>query len=90
MALSMTPDHAATLALKGLAFLVNSPEDLERFLNLSGARPNTLRERADEPEFLVSLLDFLLANEELLTGFSSDFDVDVRAVHMARHVLAGG
>ena len=90
MALRMNPDQAATVALKGLAFLVNSPEDLERFLLLTGARPETLRERADEPEFLTSVLAFLLSNEELLTGFSSDFNTDVRTVHMAHHVLAGG
>jgi hypothetical protein len=90
MALSMNPDQAAILALKGLAFLVNSPEALDRFLHLSGVGPETFRERADEPEFLVSVLDFMLTNEELLTEFSSDAETDVRAVHMARHVLAGG
>jgi hypothetical protein len=90
MALSMNPDQAAILALKGLAFLVNSPEALDRFLHLSGVGPETFRERADEPEFLVSVLDFMLTNEELLTEFSSDAEVDVRAVHIARHVLAGG
>ena len=85
----MTPDHAATIALKGLAFLVNSREDMDRFMDLSGADRGTLRERADEPEFLVALLDFLLANEQLLVDFCSDSQTDVRAVHMARHTLSG-
>ena len=90
MALRMTPDQAATIALKGLAYLVNSPEALDRFLSLSGAGRETLRERADEPEFLVSLIDFVLTDEALLTDFSSDAEINVRAVHMARHVLADG
>jgi hypothetical protein len=86
----MTPDHAATIALKGLAYLANSDGALDRFLELAGADRDNLRARADEPEFLVSLLDFMLTNEQLLVDFCSDFQTDVRAVHMARHVLSGG
>lgn len=86
----MTPDHAATIALKGLAHLVNSSADLDRFLNLSGVDQGTLRERADEPEFLVSVLDFMLANEQVLVDFCTDSQTNVRAVHMARHALSGG
>ena len=90
MAPRTTPDQAATLALKGLAYLANSEGALNKFLDLSGAGRGTLRTRADEPEFLVSLLDFMLANEALLMGFCGEESIDVRAVHMARHVLAGG
>ena len=57
---------------------------------MSGADRDTLRLRADEPEFLVSLLDFMLTNEELLIGFCDESSTNVRAVHMARHVLSGG
>jgi hypothetical protein len=86
----MTTDQAATIALKGLAYLVNSGPDLDRFVDLSGIDRTSLRNQADEPEFLVSLLDFLLANEQLLVDFCSDSQTDVRAVHMARHTLSGG
>jgi hypothetical protein len=89
MALRMTLDQAATIALKGLAYLVNSGDPLDRFLELSGAGRDMLRERANEPEFLASLLDFLLSNEALLADFSGASGIDVRAVHIARHVLAG-
>ncbi|HWA92361.1 MAG TPA: DUF3572 domain-containing protein [Rhizomicrobium sp.] len=85
----LTPDGCATLALNGLAFLAGSGPDMDRFLDLSGSDRDSLRARADEPDFLVSILDFLLSNEELLIRFCDDFEVDVRAVHIARHVLAG-
>jgi hypothetical protein len=88
MALRLTPNQAATVALKGLAHLVNCEDALERFLHVSGAGRDTLRQRADEPEFLVSLLDFMLSDEAFLTGFCDEAAIDVRAVHMARHVLA--
>jgi hypothetical protein len=86
----MTPDHAATIALKGLAYLANSDGALDRFLELSGADRDNFRARADEPEFLVALLDFMLTNEQLLVDFCGDSQTNVRAVHMARHVLSGG
>ncbi len=85
-----TADRAATLALGALVFLVASEPAMERFFDQTGLAPASLRERADEPDFLVSILDFLLSDEELLLRFCDDFEVDVRTVHMARHVLTGG
>lgn len=90
MTLRLTHDRAATLALQGLAFLVDTGPAMDRFFEQTGLAPSSLRERADEPDFLVSILDFLLLNEELLVGFCDNFELDVRAVHMARHVLSGG
>lgn len=90
MTLRMTLDRAATLALNGLAFLVASGPPVDRFADLTGLAPASMRERADEPDFLVSVLDFLLSDEELVVRFCDAFEADVRAVHMARHVLAGG
>lgn len=89
MALKSTPDQAATTALKALGYLADFEPELNRFLELSGTAPQTLRERADEPEFLVAILDFLLTNEALLVGFCDATSVAARDVHIARHVLAG-
>jgi hypothetical protein len=86
----MTADRAATLALEALAFLAGSEAAMDRFVDLTGASRDSLRERADERDFLVSVLDFLLSDEELLIGFCDGAEIDVRAVHMARHVLCGG
>jgi hypothetical protein len=90
MVLRMTTDQAATVALKGLAYLVNFEPELNRFLELSGADRATLRDRADEPEFLTALLDFMLANEAVMVDFCNDTSIDARMVHTARHVLSGG
>ena len=89
MPLKPTPDQAATIALKALGYLADSEQELHRFLDFSGASAATLRARADEPEFLVAVLDFLLTNEELLVGFCDATSIPARDVHMARHVLAG-
>ena len=89
MALKPTPDQAATIALKALGYLADFEQELHRFLDLSGASAATLRARADEPEFLGAVLDFLLTHEELLVGFCDATSIPARDVHTARHVLAG-
>ena len=85
----MTADGAQTMALKALGFVAVSEGALDRLMELSGLDRNTLRERAGEPEVLVSLLDFLLADEGLLVDFCHGESIDPKEVHMARHVLGG-
>jgi hypothetical protein len=84
-----TQSGAETLGLKALAFLAGSPEALDRFLSLSGIDADSLRQRAGEPECLAAVLEFILSNEELLTQFCADEDIDPRAVHLAAGRLGG-
>jgi hypothetical protein len=89
MALRMTPDQAQTLALKALAFLANSEGALQRLMDQSGLDVGTLKARVGDADMQVSLLDFLLSDEELLTNFCDEDSTDSRTVHLARHVLNG-
>jgi hypothetical protein len=81
------PD-AETLALKALTFLAYSPDDLARFLNLSGIAPTDLRARAGDRDVLAATLDFLLSHEQLLIRFCVSEMVDAKAVHLARDRLS--
>ena len=85
----MDADRAATLALDVLAFLAAEPDAFGRFAGLTGLDPASAAARAGEPEFLASVLDFLLADEALLIDFCGSGSADAKAVHLARHVLAG-
>ena len=85
----MTPQNAEILALKGLAFLVNDATALERFLALTGTTGPELRQRAEEPEFLAALLDFLMTDEPLLTAFCETESLDAQTLHSARRALPG-
>ena len=80
---------AETLALKALAFLAQSPDDLERFVALSGVTLADLRARADDPEILAAILDFILVSDELITGFCETVEIDPRELHAARRALPG-
>lgn len=85
----MTAASAETIALKALGFLVESPTALDRFLAETGADFLNLRERAAEPDFLAAVMDFLLADDALLTAFCESEAIDARTVHLMRRALPG-
>jgi hypothetical protein len=89
MTLSMTRSAAETLGLKALGWLINSPDELGRFLNISGSGTDELHSRAADPVFLGAILEFLLTDDSLLSSFCEAEGVDYRQVHVAAGVLEG-
>jgi len=89
-ALTVNSVEAEILALKALAFLAHSDEDLDRFVALSGVAPADLRARAEQPEMLAAVLDFVLADDTRVTGFCEEVAIDPRELHAARRALPGG
>lgn len=80
---------AETIGIKAVGFLAASEDDLLRFVALSGLDPADLRARADEPDVLVAVLDHLLGDDTLLTGFCEAEGLSPKDVHLARHRLSG-
>ena len=56
---------------------------------LSGVTLADLRTRADDPEILAAILDFILVSDELITGFCEMVEIDPRELHAARRALPG-
>lgn len=81
---------AETMALKALAFLVDAPGAMERFMAQSGADAATVRTQAENPEFLAAVMDFLLSDDALAAEFCRCETLDPRALHAIRHALPGG
>jgi hypothetical protein len=86
----MTGPSAEILAIKALGYLADSEGALTRFLAESGTDSLNLRERAGDPEFLAAVVDFLLADDELLTGFCDRESLEPKTMHLVRHALPGG
>jgi hypothetical protein len=84
----MSKETAQTVALKGLAFLAEDDDRVERLFALSGLDADALRAQADEPETLAAILDFLLGDEGLLIRFCEASGLDPKSIHLASHVLA--
>ena len=53
--------EAEALAIKALMHLVGDPDALGQFLAETGLSPETIREAASDPAFLLAVLDFILA-----------------------------
>ena len=68
----MTRESAETLAIQALTYLGEEPERLHRFLALSGIGPESLRDAACEPHFLLGVLDHLVGDDTLLQAFSGE------------------
>jgi Protein of unknown function (DUF3572) len=83
-------DAAIALAIDALGFIAGEPEQLGRFLALSGIGPDSLRAAAREPNFLLGVLDHVTGDEALLIAFAGHSGIDPAEVARARDVLAGG
>ena len=62
----MTPlsqDSAELLAVEALAWLASNDELMPVFLGSSGANASDIREMASDPDFLASVLDFILMDD---------------------------
>jgi hypothetical protein len=82
-------DAAAQLAIAALSFIASEPEELGRFLSLTGIGPESIRQAARQPDFLVGVLDHLASDERLLLAFAAQNDIDPDQVMRAREALAG-
>ena len=86
----MEQDAAETLALQALAWLAGNEELLPVFLGASGAGADDLRQRAGDPEFLVSVLDFILLDEAWVIAFCESIHIKPDLPMIARQALPGG
>jgi hypothetical protein len=85
----MNPERAEVLALEGLGWLAGQDDGIQRFLNQSGIDADALRDAAGSREMGVAVLDFLLANEDLLLPFCESLSTAPKQVHLARYALGG-
>jgi hypothetical protein len=80
---------AEGMAIQALGFLAGDPEELGRFLALTGLEPGEIREAAQEPGFLAGVLEYVCAHEPLLLAFARDSAVDPAEVARSLEALAG-
>jgi Protein of unknown function (DUF3572) len=78
---------AEIVAIQALGFLAGEPERLGRFLAETGIGPETLRSSAADPNFLVSVLDFILRDDETVKAFAASSKLHPTNIMAARQVL---
>src|ERR1700704_570615 len=82
-------ESAEAMAIQVLNYLTQEPDQLSRFLALSGIDPGAIRAAAAQPEFLAGVLAYLAQDEALLLRFAAEAGVPPGAVERARALLAG-
>lgn len=79
----ISANSAETLALNVLTWLVGNEELLPIFLGSTGASTEDLRVRAGEPDFMASVLEFLMLDDSWVIAFcdanSVPYDLPVQA-----------
>ena len=78
------------LAIAALSFIAAEAERLGRFLALTGIGPESIRDAAREPNFLLGVLDHVASEESLLVAFAEHSGIDPEDVARAREALARG
>jgi len=86
---SLTQEAAEGLAIQALTFIADDGERLGRFLATTGIGPAQIRAAAQQPGFLVGVLEYLAGDERLLQEFAASAGFDPTDVGKALAVLGG-
>jgi hypothetical protein len=81
---------AETVAVQALTWMVSETEVLQIFLNETGASAQDLKEGIKEPEFLASVLDFLMLDDDVVVACCSSLNLPNDSLLRARISLPGG
>ena len=83
-----TPREVAEIvAIQALSFVAGDPERLGLFLSETGIGPETLRAAAGNPQFLVSVLDFVLRDDATVKAFAAASEHHPTTIAAAREAL---
>ena len=86
----MQQDAAEVIAAKALAWLTGQDGHLAVFLGATGLNVSDVAAQAGEPEFLASVLDFILMDDAWVTRFCDAAGLAYEAPMQARAALPGG
>jgi hypothetical protein len=78
---------AEIVAIQALSFLAGDSARLGAFLAETGIGPETLRKSAADPQFLSSVLDFILRDDATVKAFAEASSLHPTNIAAAREVL---
>lgn len=82
-----TRQAAEIVAIQALSFIAGEPERLGLFLAETGIGPETLRSSAADPQFLISVLNFVLRDDATAKAFADSVQLHPTNVAAALQVL---
>ncbi len=88
--MSLTRNAAETVALDALTWLVGNEDLLPVFLGSTGASQDDLRGAVNDPDFLGSVLDFIMMDDAWVIAFCDAHNMPYERLAQARQALPGG
>lgn len=88
--MAISAERAETIALQALAWLIGNDELLPVFLGSTGTSEADVRSRAQDPEFLGSVLDFLMMDDAWVVALCDANGLSYEEPMSARVMLPGG
>ncbi len=76
------------IATEAFSYVASDRELLGRFLADTGLGPDTLRQAASEPQFLLSVLEFFMSDESALLVFCENSRIRPTMIAAAHHTLS--
>lgn len=86
----MTPEAAEAAALRVLGWIAGNDEILPVFLGSSGVGLADIKARAGDPDFLASVMDFILMDDAWVLGAAEDCRMRPEEFVQIRAGLPGG
>ena len=83
-------EFAETVGLQCLAWLISNEGLLPVFMGATGISEADIKERAQDPDFLASVLDFLMMDDAWVVAFCDANGLSNETPMRARAALPGG
>ncbi len=88
--MTYTQDQAELVALQALGWLSAQDDLLMTFIGATGSDLDDVRKRASDPEFLASVMDFILMDDDWVRVFCDEQKLPYDAIQPIRMALPGG
>ena len=88
--MSYSKDQAEVMAIKALGWLSAQDDLMMTFLGATGAGLDDVRTRASDPDFLASVMDFILMDDDWIRAFCDQQSLSYDAIQHIRMALPGG
>lgn len=80
-------ENANGIAIKALTFLTQEENRLSRFLDITGWTPATLASPNSQAAILVSVLEYLMSDEDILLTFAANSKIEPGDIIKAHNAL---
>ena len=86
----MTRDEAEAATLEALSWIASDNERIAALMEATGADAQSIRARAQEPEFMGFIWDFMMLSDDNILGFCEESGRDPAEIPSIRAALPGG